>query len=56
MKIIGKFIGRVLNQNSSFYYRKGRSKTGKGCSKTGEAVCKQKRDVQKQCYNLEYLP
>ena len=38
--MIGKSIGCVLNQERSFYNRKGRSKTGKGCSKIGKGCLK----------------
>jgi hypothetical protein len=48
MAIIEKSSGCVLNQNRSFYNRKGRSKTGKGCLKTGKAVLKHEKNVQKQ--------
>ena len=45
----------VLNQNRSFYNRKGRSKTGKGCLKTGKAVRKQEKNVQKHvAYTLNF--
>ena len=38
MAIIGKSKGCVLIQNRSFYNRKGRSKTGKGCLKKPQCV------------------
>ena len=49
MAIIGKSKGCVLIQNRSFYNRKGRSQTGKGCLKTAKAVRKQEKECSKTC-------
>jgi hypothetical protein len=55
MAIIGKSKGCDLIQNRSFYYRKGHSKTGKGCLKTGKVVRKQEKDVRKDvAYTLNF--